>query len=284
MDATKQRGGLIPQSKDKRDLHLGSAFSLPSLDELPDEFVIPPFYIEDQKSNDFCSAATRGGMKGIMEKKIPFYPAIFALSKQLSDDKDDWGQSMRYAFKATRISVPMYEDAPDFLKKKLHEQDWDFLRDIENYPQEFIDSGKKYRDKSFFVVKSPGMDYYDAARASIWKFRKKKQTIAIGVVFSWQLEALKLTGTNDNGYGHMMYLNGWNNEGEMVVNSYGPNAGKNGTHLISRETINVFAERYGMMMGVDMEPETARRIIGKRKWLDASWWGKIMILLRKLYD
>jgi len=44
----------------------------------------------------------------------------------------------------------------------------------------------------------------------------------------------------------------------IVVNSYGRDAGDNGKHYITRETVNHFAKRYGMMMGVDLPAEKAK--------------------------
>ena len=250
--------GLRPLPKDDRDYNLGAVFSLPKLEKLPERFEIPPLKIIDQKGNDFCSAATRAGQKAIMEDKMPFYPALFAISKEISGDADKWGQDMRTAFKASLKSVPLLENAPEALKNALQREDWEYLRDINNYPPEYIESGRQYADGSFFVVKSPFYDAFDTARAALWKFKNKKQTIAVGVIFTWILSDEKLTGTRDGGFGHMMFINGWTEDGLIITNSYGNNAGTNGKHIITRETINYFADKYGMMMGVDLSQEKAK--------------------------
>jgi len=202
-------GGLHELPEDKKDFKLGFVFQLPKLEELPEEFEIEPYDILDQGGNDFCSAYTRAGMKAVMEDKMPFAPALFAISKEISGDLLEWGQDMRSAFKASVKSVPLYENAPERLKKALREQDWVYLRDISNYQKEYIESGKKYADGSYFSVVSPFHDEFDTAKLALWKFRKKKQTIAIGVIFSWTLDTVKLTGIHDRGYGHMMYLTGF---------------------------------------------------------------------------
>jgi len=264
-------GGLKKLPEDKRDYALGAIFSLPKLEELPDEFEIKPYDILDQGGSDFCSAATRAGQKAITEDKMPFYPALFAISKEISGDPDEWGQDMRNAFKASIKSAPLTETAPETLKKALRSNDWVYLRDIAHYPPEYIESGKKYADGSFFKVVSPFYDEFDTAKAALWKWRDEKRTIAIGVVFAWSLQTEKLEGTEDGGFGHMMYVNGWNKDGLIVVNSYGRDAGVDGKHIISRETINHFAKRYGMMMGVDMPKEKAKYCVEHKIKESDNW-------------
>ena len=139
-------GGLKKLPDDKRDFKLGFVFDLPKLDELPETFEHKPYDILDQGGSDFCSAFARAGQKAIMEGKMPFAPALFAISKEISGDVDEWGQDMRSAFKASLKSAPMVEDTPQNLKNALQQRDYVFLRDIANYPVEYINGGKKYAD------------------------------------------------------------------------------------------------------------------------------------------
>ena len=80
-----------------------------------------------------------------------------------------------------------------------------------------------------------------------------------------------LIGTEDDGFGHMMFINGFDEDGLIVVNSYGLDAGKEGKHRMARETINYFASRYGVFMMIDMSPEKDKQQIRRADWSRADW-------------
>jgi len=276
---TPNNYGLKPQKKDSRDIKLGKILTLPPLEELPETLGRVPFEIIDQRDNDFCSAASTGEEKALMENKSPFYPALFAISKWLAkEDVDEWGLAMRDIYRGANYSVPMMEDASETLKEKLAEGDWHYLRRIENYPKAFIESGKQYKNKGYATLWHPKYDAYDTCRAALYKFREENRTIGIGVVFGWSLNDYILSGVPTGGFGHKMYVLDYDKEGLIVVNSYGTGAGKNGIHRVTRETINAFAEKYGLMMGIDMDKQEAV----DSEWKLASWWNKLIILIKGL--
>ncbi len=232
----KDRFGLRPLKRDsKQAFRLGLVFDLPKLVNLPAEFEIPPFEIIDQRNNDMCAAAALAGQNMILNRKRVFYPALFAISKQLSGDPNKWGQDLHTMNRASLISVPLWEDTPDYIIKKYEDGDWDFLRRIENYPKDMIEKGKKNAHHSFFKIWHPRYDDYDTARAALWKFREKRQTINFGVVFSWLLDDEFLRGTKYEGFGHAMLQNGFSvaKEGLIITNSYGRTAGKDGKHILA---------------------------------------------------
>jgi hypothetical protein len=282
----KDKFGLRPLKKDSKQAYrLGWVFDLPKLIDLPLEFEIPPFEVIDQKGNDFCAAASVAGQNMIMNKKRVFYPALFAISKTLSKDLKAWGQDLHTMERAALISVPLWEDMPDYIIEKYVEQDWDYLRDINNYPEDMIEKGKKNANGSFFKVWHPKYDDYDTARAALWKFRDKEQTIVFGVIFSWLLDEEFLKGTKLEGFGHAMLKNGFSvtEEGLIITNSYGKSAGKNGQHILARETINFFAKKFGMYMAVDMPKEEAKIKNSRAEWHYAWYLKKILLLIIRLW-
>lgn len=271
--------GLKELPKDKRDFQLGALFKLPDLSELPPTFELEPFSIKDQGSSDFCSAYASVGMSELQEKVVlsPYYS--FALSKLISGDPDQWGQDMRTALKAHQKYGAVEWDA---VPTSLLNADFDVLRRFESYPQSLLEYAEDHKKQSYFSTKGQ-YDDFDDIKASIWKFREKKQAVAIGVIFSWSLSQYKLDTAQDSGFGHMMYVTGWNEEGLVVINSYGKEAGKDGKHCITREVINKFVGRYGAMMMVDISPTRAKELIDRQAWTFASLWGKLKILISKLW-
>lgn len=277
--------GLRVKTENKKDHKLGFLIVLPRLNTIPKSVYNPILFLEHQTSSDFCGSASVGqNEKGILEKKRVFWPALFAIAKEISgDDVNSWGLEMRDVYLAANKSVPMFEDTPQFLLDKLEQQDWDFLRDIKNYPQDFIDSGEKYRNKSFADVWHPTYDAYDTVRATLAKFEAEKRTVGFGVRFGWPLSQYILDSIPEQGFGHKMSFTGYDEEGLVCPNTYGAEAGKDGIHRMTRETVNAFAKKYGMFMGIDLEVNEAREILSRREWTLSSWYGKIGIWLRNLW-
>lgn len=275
----ENKGGLVELPEDKRDLQLGALYRLPDLEELPSEYELPILAIKNQGNTDFCSAYASCGMSEIQEG-VELYPEYsFAISKSITGDPKKWGQDMRSAMKAHQKygALEMKETAMNAFDIK-----WDDLRYLDKYPESYLQEALKHRKKSYFKV-SGQYDPYDDIKAAIWKFKGQKQAVAIGLVFSWPINQYLLDTIQTSGFGHMMYIIGWNEEGLVVVNSYGTNAGKKGKHIITREVINYFAGKYGAMMMVDISPEEARKQISRRNWYFARWWSKIIIYIKNLF-
>ena len=269
--------GLRPLVEDKRDFELGRFMKLPDLSELPETFELEGSIIKNQGGTDFCSSYASTGMSELQEgvELNPDYS--FAISKKISGNPESWGQNMRDAMKAHAEFGALEQIDYD---TELSNDD---KRYINKYPHKYYELAEKHLKKSY--VKPKGQyDAYDNIRASIWHFRAQRQAVAIGVVFSWSLNQYILSGTQDSGFGHMMYVNGWDSDGLIITNSYGINTGKDGKHRMTRETINHFVSRYGAFMLIDMPPREVKDQIERADWFRASWWTKLVILFKRLWE
>lgn len=246
-------GGLKLLPKDNRDLNLGSIVKLPELSELPDKFSLGETIIRNQEADgndDFCTAYGTIGMAYLMDGVEGSQEWVFAASKELSGKNEEFGQDMRMAFKTwVKYGSPRKE----YVKVPEDKKDRRYLKNYE------IQNGDELKKQTYVTCKGQ-YDAFDNIRTSIWKFRNEKQAAGIGVIFSWPLSEVYLTGTPQGGFGHFMFVTGWDKEFLEVVNSYGKEAGLNGKHWLSRETINYFVGRYGSYMLVDMPVEKARSI------------------------
>jgi len=230
----KVRGGLIPLSRDDRDINLGSIVKLPELSELPTEFSLGDTIIRNQETegnDDFCTAYGTVGMAYLQDDIEGSSEWVFAASKEISGNHEGFGQDMRTAFK-TWIKYGSPRNKQVGVPKNLQDR-----RYLKNYNPEL--NGDELKKKTFVTTKGQ-YSAYDNIRASIWKFREQKRAVGIGLVFSWPLTQIHLDGISDGGFGHFMFVTGWNENGLEVVNSYGKEAGKDGKHYLARVVPNIF--------------------------------------------
>ncbi len=262
--------GLRTLTPDDRDFNLGSLVRFAPLSDLPPSYFVAPLSTKDQIADGFddgCAAAAGTGMIEPKEEAVLFYPFLFAAAKYLSgDDPDSWGLELRDIGRAlTKYGVPEYADVPEHIRTL----DPSVLRRFETYPEEVLQAALKHRQKSYAFIKGQG-EPFDLARQAMWFFRGKKQQIEIGVMWGWPLTDIILDGEPD-GYGHALWMNGWNVEGITVVNSAGDNAGYGGTHTISRATFNAYAKKFGMLMLVDMEREEVEYMLQNNIKIGDNW-------------
>ncbi len=264
--------GLKFLSHDDRDFKLGALIKWPKLNELPREYQVKPLSIKNQLADgndDFCAACAGSGMIEPKEEAELFYPFLFAAAKyEGKDDVNSFGLELRSVGKAlVRWGVPELKDVPDEVKNLTPDQ----RRVFNNYitHQELVRSADKHRAKTFFFINGP-YDAYDNARAAQHYFRKSKQHLMMGVEWGWQLNDYTLTGF-PHGFGHALWVNGWDNDGITVVNSAGSEAGKSGVHKITRETFNKYANDYGLMMVVDISREEAEYRLNNNLKLNENW-------------
>ena len=274
----ENKGGLLPLKKDEKDIHLGEIVTLPKLEELPEEFSLGDTIIRNQEADgnkDFCTAYGTVGMAQLQDGMEGSQEWIFAASKELSGDPAEFGQNMRDAFKVwVKYGSPLRNEV------KVPENP-DDRRYFKNYDPNL--TGNVLKKQTYVTCKGP-YDAYDNLRASIWKFRTEKRAAGIGVVFSWPLSMVFLKGTEDNGFGHFMFVTGWNKNGLEVVNSYGKEAGLNGKHYLSRETIEYFVGNYGAYMLVDIPLEEARKLSDKAREKKSPWTRFIEAIKKYLYE
>jgi len=269
---------LLPEDKQDFDI-VGFYGFLPDLEELPESFELPILEIKNQGGTDFCSAYASCGMSELQEGVQLYSPYSFAASKEISGGIEEWGQDLRSALKAhQKWGALALKDVPEGVKSLSDKA----LRDFKVYSHELREKAYKYRKKSYFLTKGQ-YDAYDNIRASIWKFREQKRGVEIGLIFAWPLAQYKLDTISQNGFGHALYITGWDSEGLIAVNSYGNAAGRAGKHRITREVIEAFVGRYGAYMMIDIDPEDVKKQLQRKEWTLASIYGKILIILRNLW-
>lgn len=267
--------GLNKRTEDKRDFQLGAIIKWPKLSELPTEYLCSPLSIKNQLADgndDFCASCAGSGMIEPKEEVELYYPFLFAAAKYIEGgDPDSFGLELRSVGRAlAKYGVPKISDVP----QEVLNLDAAARRRFGNYPDSLREKALQHRAQSYFFVEGSPYDAYDTARAAQWYFREKKQNTTVGVLWGWQIEDFELTGF-PNGFGHALWQAGWYEDGIRLVNSAGKEAGKEGFHKISRETFNKYAERYGMLMVVDLPKETAEYYIENRIKLGDSFLAKL---------
>lgn len=277
-------GGLNKKIPDERDFKLGALVSLPKLEELPPAFKIEPLSIKDQirdGNSDFCASCATSGMIEPKEEVILYYPFLFAASKYESgDDINSFGLTLRAVCKGLqKHGVPELKDIPQEVLNLTPEQ----RRDFNNYPWELKQTALKHRANSYFEVKGP-YDAFDDVRASIWYFKDKKQLVLFGLEFGWPLyESVLNLKDNNGGFGHAMYICGWEGDYLLAVNSAGVNAGDGGIHKIPRETFNHYADEYGVMMVVDIPRGDSEYMLQNQIKLEDNWLVLFLKVLKALF-
>ena len=270
-DFQPPKSSLKPLPKDDRDLMVGAFYVLPSLAELPPSFSLgEPMWIGDQNAednSDFCSAYATCGMSMYQEGEPLSPPFSFAASKELSEDKDTWGQDLRTACKAhQKYGALAQGDTPEGVFVLSPTQ----RRDFSLYPAEAKNDALKHCKQSYWKV-TGFYDAYDDVRATLWKFQEEKTPILIGVKWGWQLSQYKLDTVKD-GFGHAIYVIGWNEEGLLVVNSAGKHAGRGGVHVMTREVINEFIPVFGAFAFTDMPSDEAKLSVKANVNEQTPWW------------
>lgn len=264
------KGGLTPTPVDERDFQLGAITRLPDLSELPDEFIIKPLRIKNQGNTDFCSAYMTCAMSEAQEG-ITLEPSYsFAVSKEISGDKESWGQNLRDACKSHLKGALPEDQSPYSVKTK----DDSFLRDINNWnvPESVV---YPHRKKSYFKVTGP-YDEFDNARASLFKF---KSPIGTGVTWGWPVTQ-HILNTVKKGFGHAVTIIGFKDDMLILQNSYGTQAGDNGLFYVTRDVYNYYADRFGQYMFLDIDKGDAKYNIENGIKLEDNWLvGLIKVLL-----
>ena len=272
--------GLQPTPPDARDFQLGQITFLPDLDTLPAEFLIP-YSLKHQRSTDFCSAYMSCAMSEPQEHAV-FEPSYsFAVSKEISGDKDGWGQNLRDALKShVRTGALPIEFSPFSVDSKPS----DFLRDIENWKAITPNLTELYRKQSYFKVTGQ-YNAFDNARTALHKF---KSPIGTGVLWGWSLSRTLLDTIPQGGFGHAVTIIGftkWENGEDVLIllNSYGKEAGKDGLHYITRDVYNHFANFYGHYMFLDLEKEDAKWRLSWNIKLEDNWLIQLCKILKSFF-
>lgn len=253
------KSGLLELPEDARDFALGAVFWLPELDTLPEShYSSAPLHVKDQGMSDFCTQYALCAASEWQEN-VQLEPSYtFAVAKDIQGDLDGYGCDLRSACKAqTSVGAIEVTESPYNITTK----DATFLRNLECWPVDLKVKAAKHKKKSYFRITGP-YDAFDNIRASIWLFRDKKQLPVIGVLWTWPSSQVKLDKPGSrNGGGHAILVRGWEGDYLVLQNSYGVRAGDHGTHLMHRDLVNGFVERWGAFVLVDMDQEEAKDVI-----------------------
>lgn len=242
--------GLKPLPEDTRDFKLGAIYDLPELSELPDSFVIGLPEVINQRKSDFCTMAASAAASELQEGVPLGFEWMFAVGKMLDGDVDGFGLDLRTACKAhTKFGAIERKDSPFSINSKSP----DFLRRIENWPENLFELALKHRKQSFVKVTGP-YDHFDNIRATIWLFRAEKRAVITGLFWSWGHSEIKINQAKGEGEPHAVAVLGWEGDYLVVQNSYGENSGQNGRHYISREVINQQVPTFGSFTFIDLDP------------------------------
>jgi len=256
--------------EDKLDLELGAFVALPK--DLPDEFSLPEQPVKNQDSlvrgSDFCTQYACCLASEFQEKVALLPEYTFAYAKQ--GDADAWGDDLRGACKAQQKLGAIEMQTLGMLPGNL--------RYFDSYPESFKELAKKHRKQTYVRLNS-----FNEIVQTLWKY--KDRAVVMGLVWSWAMSDYMLTGTENTGFGHAVTAVGFKTiNGHKyleIQNSYGTQAGKNGRHLLSEETVNHFVKRYGAFCFIDENPRTVRMLQQRALFYASPWWKKIFLSLTR---
>lgn len=273
------QSGLRELPVDERDFQLGAVFDLPALTELPTAFRFTTLGVKDQHDTDFCTAFSYCVLSELQED-VKLEPSwSFAMTKAIEGDHESYGADLRIAAKAhTQYGALPETESPYSLETKPSS----FLRNPEVWNESLKEKAEPHKKKSFFKVTGP-YDAFDNIRASMWKFRDKKQGVAIGVIYGWSTYDKIVDTTTDRGGGHAMAVVGWEGDRLVVQNSYGTQTGDNGYQYIHRNIINANVDRYGAFMLVDIDRTQAEYLIDNGIKADWNWLKQFIAIILNFF-
>lgn len=253
-------GGLKLTAPDTRNFKLGAIFDLPDPKDLPTDFSLPPVKIKHQGKNnprnDKCAAYATCSASEIQEGVELNPDFVFAVAKSYEGDEEGFGLELSSAFKAhAKVGAIEEKDVPS-----EYDLEGTKARYLSYWDSELIKKAFKNKKASYFQVTGP-YDPFDNIRASIYKFKDKKQGVVFGCIWGWTNGHIYMTETQKKGYGHALLIVGWARRNGQdwlkIQNSGGERAGEQGYHYFSRKVINDSVREYGALMMVDMDREDA---------------------------
>ena len=269
------KAGIQERSHDDRDIALGAFITLPAVAELPITYEIAPLSIKDQnaeRNEDFCAAYSGAGSIEPKEEAELFPPFLFAAAKfEAGVHPNTWGLQLRDVGQAlVKWGVP----EKNAVSNEVKELELPQRRVFANYPETLRKIAAKHKAMSYAWAEGP-YDFFDNVRATMWKFRADKKTFIFGSEFGWPLDTYFLTGS-PKGFGHAMWIAGWTEQGLLCVQSAGMRAGRNGMHVMDRETFNRNVQRFGAMTVVDLPKDEIRDMLFKGIKDDDNWLKRLL--------
>ena len=273
-------GGLQKLPKDKNDFSMGAFFKtkvIPTWD-----FIVGTSEILDQVETDFCTGFATSAASSVQEGVTlnPFWS--FAKSKELSGDIEAWGQNLRTACK-----VHQKTGAPDYDREySLEKRDAAFLRDIKNYPEDFLNKALVHKKQAYFEAdffKST----YDSIAAALWKFKDEKRVVITGALWRshWTFaEGGIIPGFGGkDGFGHAFVFVGQKyikDKPYLIAQlSNGEDIGDKGFFYFSKFVVDR-EFTFGNFMFLDMPAgRTPEDISKKTRWSRTGFWRKLFFFV-----
>jgi len=277
--------GLKLLPRDPRNLQLGKIVSLPAYDLTPDEFCLETLEIKNQKDTDFCASFSSSTASELQESVLLAPEFTFAAAKEISGDIQGFGLSFYDVLKAhIQVGAIEKKNSPFSVETK----DRDFLADIKNWPLEMKLYAGFHRKKTYWEV-SGQQTITNDIRSALWYFRNEKRAVLFGVQWGWDVKEIKINTIPESGIGHALLIIGYkhiDNELYFIVqNSYGKEAGYNGTHYFHWRVVEKFVKQFGAFMLLDLNKEEAEQYLSTGRQLGENWvWGIIRSLLAFIKD
>lgn len=252
--------GLNIPKKDRRRFsykkYFGASFMPPLVD-----FMVKPLEIKDQGSSDMCVAyATSSSSE--KQEGIPLEPAyLFAKTKQLMGNWQEWGSDPVKAMKACCEYGGLEKTVSPY---SLEKNGRNFVANWANWDKTLDLAAQIHKKKSYFSLDA-GKDIYDSIVIGLYDNRNNQMTAVVGVY--WQPEwtylpsgIIRKYGTNKN-LPHAIEVIGQKIiDGEpflIIQNSWGDKVGDNGLYYMNREVANNFLFQFAI---IDTSPEDVKAV------------------------
>lgn len=267
---------LHPLPEDKNDYRFGA---INDEEENIQNLSIKPFVIYNQGNSDACASCSGGGGGSIMNKRNLFYWWLFAMAIQ--GNIKGWGTNFRKIVKVLKkFGCPTFQDVYKYpyLKKAYERQDWDFLRDIENYPDELFQKAFINKIGSYIWIHS-----VKELKSAMWKFRDKEQTVMVGVEWKWNLSDYELIEKEGDGYGHALLCTAFEGEKYTLTGSNGKEAGRQGQHLMNGDLLDKYIKRFGAVMTIDIPEERIQFMLKHKVKLNDTRFTELKKVLKNMF-
>lgn len=277
------QNGLKKVKLDERTFKMGAVFDLPKLSELPSKFRLKTLFIKNQGLSDKCAAYASTTLSEIQEGVELNPDFLFAVAKDIEGDVESFGLQLISVAKAhTKVGTIEQKDVPSNINVESIK-----YRYIKDWGDELLSKAMLHRKESYLEITGK-YDSFDTIKASIWKFREKKQGVLFGAVWNYNANDIYIEKPALNGNGHAMAIIGWDfkngKEWLVVQNSFGKSCGDDGVQYWSRKAINANVDIFGSLMLVDMSREEVEWYLNKNIKATDGWIAKLFMLsmLRKI--
>lgn len=275
----------MPQ--DARDFSMNRVFGSIKKDAIPahDFIVSEPLEIKDQQMTDMCTAFA-GAAVSEDQEGITLEPAyIFAKTKQMVGNFNEWGADLRTACKAiVKFGALPKEQSPYHLETEGR----DFVANWAHWDIKFDKMAKQYAKQSFFMVDGV-YDMFDNIRMALWRNKDKKQSVITGCLFrrSWLMakEGVIPTKYEKDGIPHAFKIYGQkriNGKRYLVAQlSNGTSVGDGGKFYFPRYVVNK-EFTFGCYMFVDLPKDQAQVLNNLNLSIQWRWFAGIVSFFKQL--